>query len=410
MNRRQQGIWIAVLAGLILLGGCAGQMDQMKGEMRLQNEQYAEAIPLFQQALTANPDNCLARAKLGFALLKTGKIDPAIEEFQKVLVLRPGEPFATLYLGMAYASKEQIDKAIEVWKGYNNPGQPLLEAEIKRQLTLVQIAHSHNLAQQAMAQEAALGARPPEANTVAVCYFKDLTADKSLTAFQKGLAAMVIADLAKVKSFKVIERVQLQALLAEMRLGQTGIVDPATAPRVGRLLGAEKLMVGSLAKGSIQAAMTVASATRASVLGTTQISVPTEQFYMLPAGMIKAMADIAGVQLSSREMAAIGIAHTKNLKAFTYYGQALDALDAGNYQAARDFFALAIKEDPQFWLASEGLQGCPSADAPSGNALAGMTTAQLVSTVESAIDQAQAAQGEADAEASTADTGGGGGY
>ena len=415
MCKRRWMIWVLGLGLLTMVAGCAGQLQLAKGEMRLKNQQYAEAIPFFQEAVTADPGNCMARAKLGFALYKNGQFDPAIAEFEKALEIKPGEPLAILYLGMAYASKEEVGKAIEVWNGYTNPGQPIVEAEIQRQLTLVQIAHGHKLAQTAMAQEKALGARPPAPNSVAVCYFADLTKDKRLGAFQKGLAAMVIADLGKVKSVKVIERVQLQALLSEMRLGQTGIVDPKTAPRVGRLLGAEKLMVGSLASGSIQAAMSLSSSTRSALLGSTQLSVATEEFYSLPAGLIKAMADIAGIVLSPAEVAAIGIPHTKNLKAFTYYGQALEAMDVGDYKKAKDLFEMALSEDPQFQLAREGLRGCPGADAPGGSELASMPIAQLVAHVDAAVSRAEAEQAAADAAAAAAEAeaqggGGGGGY
>ena len=71
----------------------------------------------------------------------------------------------------------------------------------------------------------------PDSNTVAVCYYQDLSSGQESSGFQKGLAAMVISDLTKIKSIKVVERVRLQALLEEMKLGQTGIVDPKTAPR-----------------------------------------------------------------------------------------------------------------------------------------------------------------------------------
>ena len=113
-------------------------------------------------------------------------------------------------------------------------------------MTLVIIAESQQLAKKAIAEEDKLETVPLNANTVAVCYYQDLSPDKSMLAFQKGLAAMVITDLSKIKSLKVIERLRLQALLEEMNLGQTGIVDEKTAPRVGRLVGAENLVVGNL--------------------------------------------------------------------------------------------------------------------------------------------------------------------
>ena len=50
-----------------------------------------------------------------------------------------------------------------------------------------------------------------------------------------------------VKSqFKVVERAQLKAVLKELRLQHSGLVDPDTAKRVGQLTGADLLLVGSV--------------------------------------------------------------------------------------------------------------------------------------------------------------------
>ena len=412
MQTRHWANLAAFLAVLMILAGCAGQMEMIKGEARLKDKQYNEAIPFFREALAANPDNCPARTRLGFALLKTGKLNEAEKELNQVLQRKPNDSLATLYMGITYASKGETGKAIELWRDFKSPTQPLVEAEIKRQLTLMQIVHGQRLAKQALAEEAKLGARAPDANTVAVCYFEDLTSNKSLGAFQKGLAAMVATDLTKVKAFKVVERTRLQALLAEMKLGQTGIVDAKSAPRVGRLLGADKLVVGSLAKGSIEVAMTLSSAGRANVLGSTQLSVPTEQFYTLPAAMIQSMARIVGVPLSPAETAAIGIPHTQNIKAFTLFGQALEALDAGKWQEAKDLFSQALAEDPKFDLAREGAEGAPSGDTPGISALSAMPASQLSNLAENALEAAQASQSAADAAAAAdgASGGGGGGY
>jgi TolB-like protein len=45
----------------------------------------------------------------------------------------------------------------------------------------------------------------------------------------------------------LVERGRLAALLDEMALGQTGLVDPAKAAEVGKLLGAESLVIGTVA-------------------------------------------------------------------------------------------------------------------------------------------------------------------
>ena len=113
--------------------------------------------------------------------------------------------------------------------------------------------------------------------------------------------------------------------------------------------------------------------------------------------------------LTAAEQAAVGKPHTKNLMAFTYYGQALMAQDAGNWKEARDLFLKALKEDPNFALAREGASGSPGPNAPSIASLSSMTAASIAGSLSSAIDGAQSAQAEADSQASEAQQGGGGG-
>jgi TolB-like protein len=47
--------------------------------------------------------------------------------------------------------------------------------------------------------------------------------------------------------FSVVERAKLSTIMEEIQLGQTGAIDPATAQRAGKLLGAEIILTGTLA-------------------------------------------------------------------------------------------------------------------------------------------------------------------
>jgi tetratricopeptide (TPR) repeat protein len=398
-----------LIAGLAFLIGCGGVTELTKAEIKLGAKNYNEAISLYKQYLTRNSDSAIGHSKLGFAYLKTGRLDEAVAEFQNALKIEPGEPYSTYYLGLAWLNKENYEKAIETWQGYRNSSKPLLEEEIKRQLTLLQISYSHKAAAKALAEEKKLAALKPDLNTVAVCYYQDLSPDKSLRAFQKGLASMVTTDLSKVKSLRVVERVRLQALLEEMKLGQTGIVDPKTAPRVGKLLGAENIVVGNLATGSIKAVTTLASSEKGNVQGSASASVEKDKFFELPMFIVRDTAKILKINLTDEERKAIGIPHTKVYNALIYYGSALDALDSGKWKEAKDFFNMALKEDPLFILAQKGAESCPAPGSPSVSALSSMSAAQLSALSEAGMSASENAQGEADQAREDAGKGGGGG-
>jgi len=408
---KERSFWFLGIVGfvIIILSGCEGFGGLMKAELKMMTKDYEGAIPIYKEYLSENPTSIDARNKLGFVYLKTGKLDKSIKEFKTVLKAKPGNPCAVLYLGMAYLNKGRLKDAIVTWQGFRDEKQPLIEDEIRRLLTLVQIAESQCSAQKAIKEEAKLMTVKPDSDTVTVSYYQDLSPDKSLRAFQKGLASMVITDLSKIKSVKVVERLQLQALLQEMKLGLTGIVDARTAPRVGRLLGAENMVVGNLTQGSIQATSSFVSTSTGKIEGSSTVMVDDKMFYELPIRIVRDFVKSKGIKLTPEEEKAIGIPHTKNYKAFIYYGQALDALDEGRWQDAKNLFDKAVKEDPRFALAAEGSSSCPGANAPGINSLQSMTIPEISTMVETAISTAQDKQSQADAK-EAAEAAGGGGY
>jgi tetratricopeptide (TPR) repeat protein len=262
----------------------------MKGSRQLDRENYEAAIESFEEELARNPDNWRARQRLGFAYLKTGRLDRSISEFKTVAGQQPAayppatafsfaprqtkdvpgqnprDPFSTYYLGLAYLQNGQGDQAIETWRSYRNRKEPLVEKEIKKQLTLVEISESIQLARKALAEEEKLETIPPKSGTVAVFYFKDTSPDSSFRHLQKAMALMITADLSQVRSLQVLERFRVQFLLTEMQLGQTGIVEETTAPRYGHLLGAENLIVGTMEPGSLRVKTSVASTSKKDVV------------------------------------------------------------------------------------------------------------------------------------------------
>ena len=390
-------IWLAGCALLVGLTGCSGLM---KADMQMSAGHYQEAISLYEGYLAENPKEILGRSRLGYAYLRTGRLDDAQKAFEGVLKKIPGEPYTVLYLGLTYVNQGAFDKAVETWKGYHDKDRPLVEEAIGRQLTLLQIAESQRMAKRALADEARLQTVTPPANTIAVFDYQDMTPDRSLAAHRKALEAMIISDMSKVKALKVVERLRLQSLMDEMNLGQTGIVDAADAPRAGRLLGARNLMVGTLMKGSLKVTTSVNDQTAA-------VSVAEADFWQIPGWAVKTAVQALGLSLSADEGKAIGVPHTKNLKAFTYYGEALVAMDAGNWKAARNLFEKALKEDPKFVLAKEGAASVPDSTAPALGAITSLSASTVAEGMDSAIKAAEIAQVAANQAAAAKGEGGG---
>ena len=94
---------------------------------------------------------------------------------------------------------------------------------------------------------AASGAFAQSKPTVAVLYFNDGAigkANEELKPLTKGIADVLISELADNPAIKVVERDALQSILSEQKLATDGTVDKETAVKVGKLLSAHHMLTG----------------------------------------------------------------------------------------------------------------------------------------------------------------------
>jgi TolB-like protein len=80
--------------------------------------------------------------------------------------------------------------------------------------------------------------------TVAVVEFTDLQGN--VTDFGRFLAEELVTRLGDLEKFKVIERQLLTRIIAEQKLSLTGVVDPASAKQLGKILGVDAIVAGSV--------------------------------------------------------------------------------------------------------------------------------------------------------------------
>lgn len=96
-------------------------------------------------------------------------------------------------------------------------------------------------------------AGPTKIQTIAVMYFDNNSISddhEQLDALSKGLASMMIYEIAKVSQLKVVERDRINFLVDELKLQQSDLVDESTAVKVGKLIGAHTLLMGGFMKYS----------------------------------------------------------------------------------------------------------------------------------------------------------------
>ena len=213
-------------------------------------------------------------------------------------------------------------------------------------------------ARQILTQEKALGKRKTQ-NSLAVLYFNNRSGREELTPLQKGLTVMLIRDLAKVKQVEVVERTKMQALLDEMELGTSGLMDAETAPEVGVLL-----RTGYVAGGDILQGTAAELEINASVF-----DVPLDKFTPLQpvVGSVNEIAKLEKkvlfsilehmqIVLSPPEKVALARPLSASTAALLALFAGIDYSDRGLYLRAAQMYKQALQEDPKLKMAKDALE------------------------------------------------------
>lgn len=81
--------------------------------------------------------------------------------------------------------------------------------------------------------------------TISILYFDNTSGNEEYDWLRKGIADMLITDVAKSRYVRVVERGQLESILKEQALTFSGAIDEESAVEVGKLLNANTLIYGS---------------------------------------------------------------------------------------------------------------------------------------------------------------------
>lgn len=84
--------------------------------------------------------------------------------------------------------------------------------------------------------------------TVAISTFQNETGQYYLDSWEKTIPDMLKSELSVEKNIIVLERQTMEDVLREQALSMTGLVDTATAQKVGKLLGAQYVINGTISR------------------------------------------------------------------------------------------------------------------------------------------------------------------
>jgi len=189
------------------------------------------------------------------------------------------------------------------------------------------------------------------APTVAVLPFRDLSGGKASVG--EAIRETVTSDLKTLGGVRVVERAQLDRVLGEQHLQATD-VDPATAARVGKLLGATLIAVGAYQQAASDVRLTArfVQVETGEIVGTAKVDGRASDFLRVQDKVTAELLRSAGMAQHIKKITERARAPIKSMHTLELYG---DAVVAENDTKKKELLELAVAEDSSFTYASADL-------------------------------------------------------
>ncbi|MCA9109194.1 MAG: SUMF1/EgtB/PvdO family nonheme iron enzyme, partial [Planctomycetaceae bacterium] len=141
-----------------------------------------------------------------------------------------------------------------------------------------------------------------EAPTVAILPLINNSASARLDDMQVGFAEVLQSMLGELEGVRLVDRQQIDQILKEQKLTLSGLVDPASAIQVGKLLGAQRLLSGSFLELDKQLSIQVrvVDTGTAAVVGSAKVTGPDEHFDELMEDLTRDIAAKLEIALTDK--------------------------------------------------------------------------------------------------------------
>lgn len=346
MQRAKPLLGAALLFG-VLFAGCAS--TSRNADIRTE----ADLIRWTERTKT-RPGDIDAWKNVGAYLFEQEKYSAAAKYFLSAYKIEPADGETLYHLGRILEEIGRASKALIVYGRYESVSRwseyrKLMEARY-RYLNRIRIKEEmrHYLAQESLIQ-----ATQPSPQTIAVFPLKPAGDGSQTAPLGKGLAEMIMTDLSQIEGLAVVERIRVQALMDEINLAQTGLMDESTSPKFGKMLGAGKMVHGTFTMSGTNLNLDViyADVIRQNYSDPLTFSDRLKNMFLLQKDLVFRIIDEMDILLTPEQRTRIQHVPTDNLQAFMAYCMGLEMEDRGQYQDALRYYKKAMELDPNFDMA-----------------------------------------------------------
>ncbi len=171
--------------------------------------------------------------------------------------------------------------------------------------------------------------------TIGILYFENNSVvDKDkLDPLKKGLTEMLITEMSKIKSLKVVDRQRIQSAVEELNLDETDVVDKETSQKVGKLLNVKVLLIGGFSNlfgDKFRIDAHIVSTETGQTLKEEEETGDLDQFLTMIKSFVKKISDDLDVKLSAVEEDQLESTKDGKFDGYVTYAQGLNLEDSGD--------------------------------------------------------------------------------
>jgi TolB-like protein len=177
-------------------------------------------------------------------------------------------------------------------------------------------------------------------------------------ALERGIAGMMISELTQNPAARVVERQEIQRLVDEQNLGAQGRVDPQTAAKIGKLVGARYMVMGTFVDfyGDFRVDVRLINTETGEVVKTESERMQRDHMFDIIRNIAARLMKDANLPALQRQASEQRMGRQVPTEALTYYSRALLYSDHGQKDKAVEMFNRAIAIFPDYAEAKDGLQ------------------------------------------------------
>ncbi len=197
----------------------------------------------------------------------------------------------------------------------------------------------------------------PARPVVSVLYFDNQTSKPEYDVLRKGFADMVVTDLVAWDGVTVVERDRLEAVLTELKLQQSKSFDKATAAKVGKLIGAQYLLMGSLlmqGDSTLRIDARIVTVDGGKNVASASVTGDKNTIFDLEQELVSRLT--AGIDAKLRDASARRRVKVPDFDALLAYSKAIDLGDQGKLAEAQAAMQAVVSKAPAFLMARERKQ------------------------------------------------------